>query len=231
MDFSCVTANAGLLSITSTPEFLSFLRVGLFSGSPPRRAGFSITRTLTPRFCAAITAARSAGSENKNILMRNDFFAPAIASRIGLGESSGMTIKERDIESPQFVLSTSNRSHYSSGRKLSRISCSVFCSIMSLCSFDLDTIELGIKSITRHQLVVGAYFGHHAILEHNDLVSVPDRAQPVGDRDYGSSFHKPLQGVYYKFFRFCVEGRRWLIKDEDRRIADDRAGDADALPL
>src|SRR4029453_4217783 len=89
--------------MTSTPACWSFLRVASFSGSPPRRAGLSITRTLTPCFCAAITAASSAGSENRNILMRNDFFADAIASIIGLAESSGMTISERDIRPPILV--------------------------------------------------------------------------------------------------------------------------------
>ena len=49
---------------------------------------------------AAITPARSDGSEKRNILIRSDFFAAAIASRIGRAESSGMTISERDIRPP-----------------------------------------------------------------------------------------------------------------------------------
>ena len=86
--------------MTSTPPASSFLRDSVFSDSPSRRAGFSIILTFKPRCRAAITACKSDGSEKMNILTRKDFFAPFMASRIGLAESSGSTIKERDIHPP-----------------------------------------------------------------------------------------------------------------------------------
>ncbi|EXI68549.1 MAG: hypothetical protein AW07_04365 [Candidatus Accumulibacter sp. SK-11] len=73
------------------------MRLALFSLSPLRRAGFSITRTLTPRCCAATTAASSDGSENRNILIRIDFRAASMASTIGWPVSSGRTMRERCI--------------------------------------------------------------------------------------------------------------------------------------
>src|ERR1700722_386965 len=91
----------GLLSITLTPAALSIFRDCLFSAFPLRRLGFNMMRTLTPRFLAAMTAFSSAGSEKTNIFTRRDFFALLMASRIGLAESSGRTIKERDMTSPQ----------------------------------------------------------------------------------------------------------------------------------
>src|SRR5208282_5131080 len=100
IDFSWVTSYWGLLSMTSTPPASSFLRDSLFSDSPSRRAGFSMTRTFKPRCLAPITAFKSDGSEKTNILTRRDFFAPFMLSRIGCAESSGRTIKERGINPP-----------------------------------------------------------------------------------------------------------------------------------
>jgi hypothetical protein len=59
-----------------------------------------MTRTSNPRCLAAITAFRSEGSEKRNILTRSDFVAPFMASRMGFAESSGITIKDRDMLPP-----------------------------------------------------------------------------------------------------------------------------------
>jgi len=53
------------------------------SCSPLRRAELSITRTLTPRRLAAMTAFSNDGSENTNILTRSVREALSIAVRIG----------------------------------------------------------------------------------------------------------------------------------------------------
>jgi len=60
-------------------------------------------RTFNPRCLAAITAFRRDGSEKMNILTRSDFVALFTASRIGLAESSGSTIKERDMHPPYYL--------------------------------------------------------------------------------------------------------------------------------
>src|ERR1700735_243456 len=90
----------GLLSFTRTPADSSILREVWFSALPLRRLGFNIMRTFTPRFFAAITAFKSCGSEKTNIFTRRDFFAPFMALTMGLAESSGRTINERDMKSP-----------------------------------------------------------------------------------------------------------------------------------
>src|SRR5262245_25143831 len=137
IDFSCVTANAGLLSLTSIPARSSFFRVASFSASPPRRAGFSITWTLTPRWCAAMTASSKSGSENRNILIRRDYAAAAIESRIGRAVSSGITISERDMSSSFLLVG---------GRRAA----------------GLVAVQLGLDAPARDELVVRALFGHHA---------------------------------------------------------------------
>ena len=96
---------------------------------------------------------------------------------------------------------------------------------------ELDAIKLGIKPATRHQLVVGAFLGDHAVFENEDFVGIPDCAQPVRDGDHGAPLHEPLQSVDHQFFRLGVERGGGFIENKDRRVADDRAGNADALPL
>ena len=55
--------------------------------------------------------------------------------------------------------------------------------------------------------------------------------KPVRDGDHGAPLHQPLQSVDHQFFRLGVERGGGFIENKDRRVADDRAGDADALPL
>jgi len=81
-----------LLSRTATPAPASALRDSSFSLSPLRRAGFNITRTSTPRRCAAITASSSVVSVNRNIRTWSTRFAPLMASTSGFAVSSGSTI-------------------------------------------------------------------------------------------------------------------------------------------
>ena len=60
-------------------------------------------------------------------------------------------------------------------------------------------------------------------------MGVADRAQPVRDRDHGTALHQPLERLHHEFLGFGVERGSRLVQDEDRRVADDGAGDADAL--
>ena len=88
---------------TSIPASTRAFRTFALSFPPSRRVGFNITRTLTPRPFAAITALRSVGSVNKNIRMFRLCVAPFIASRIALAVSSGRTISVCDItQTPKF---------------------------------------------------------------------------------------------------------------------------------
>src|ERR1700723_994793 len=206
IDFSCVTGNFGLLSITSTPADNSAALVALFSPVPSRRIGFSITRTLTPRSCAAITALRMAGSEKMNILIRSDFLALAMALRNALGESSGRTIKCRDIaeRSPLGVgrccLQRPLRPQHGRAFMQRRIG-------------ELRPVHLRVQTVYRHQFVVRTLLRHHAVLENHYFVRVANRRQAVGDHDHGAIFHQLLESFNYGALRFAVErGGRRAIK-------------------
>ena len=45
------------------------------------------------------------------------------------------------------------------------------------------------------------------------------------------AFHQPFQGLDHGLLGRCVEAGRRLVEDQDRRVADDRAGDGDPLAL
>src|ERR1700734_99564 len=120
-----------------------------------------MTRVSTPRRCAAITASSSSGSENTNILMRIDFAALLTASIIGWDESSGNTIKERDILKV-----------YSPGQTFLRHK-----SIRP--SVELRPMQPRINPILRHQLLVRTVLRHHASANHHNLIGIPNRTKPM----------------------------------------------------
>src|SRR5467141_1973904 len=212
IDFSCVRLNSGFPLVTSTPARMSVSRVASFSSSPLRRAGFSITSTFTPRRRASTTAWISIGSEKTNIFTRSDFEAPAMASRRGLAESSGRTISDREGTS----------SSYSA---LERVS------VRDSAHPRLDAVQAGIDAAGGQQFVVGALLRDTTILQDDDLVGIADGAQAVSNGDDGAPLHEAFERLHHQPLRLGIERRSGLVEDEDGRVADDRARDADALPL
>ncbi len=95
IDFSCETSKSGWVSRDWIPTAFNLRWASRFSDLPDRRAGLSMTRTLTPRLCAATSARMSRGSEKRNIFTRMDVFAAAIAARTGRIPSSGSTTSSR----------------------------------------------------------------------------------------------------------------------------------------
>src|ERR1700678_3594635 len=53
----------------------------------------------------------------------------------------------------------------------------------------------------------------------------------MGDGYYGAAFHQPFQSFDDQALGFGIKGGGGLVKNEDRVIADDGAGDSDALTL
>ena len=78
---------------------------------------------------------------------------------------------------------------------------------------------------------MGAALDDPAGVEHDDLVGVADRGQPVGDGDGGAAGRQGVDGLLYGALGAGVEGAGGLVEDEDRRVAQDGAGDGEALLL
>ena len=70
-----------------------------------------------------------------------------------------------------------------------------------------------------------------AVVEHDDLVGVADRREPVRDRDRRAALGEPVERLLDGALGLRVEGARRLVEHEHGRVAQDRARDRDALLL
>ena len=76
-----------------------------------------------------------------------------------------------------------------------------------------------------------ALFDNPAFIHHDDAVSLANGCQAVGDDDRGAAFHQMLKRILDQLLAFCVESAGRLVEQKDRGIAQQGAGDGDALPL
>ena len=73
--------------------------------------------------------------------------------------------------------------------------------------------------------------GDFSAFDHENHVRVADRAQMVRDDDRGAAGHEVLERLDDRLFGRRVERGRRLVENQNRRVADDGAGDGDALAL
>jgi len=92
-------------------------------------------------------------------------------------------------------------------------------------------VQVLVQATQRQQFVVRATFDNAAMIHHQHLVGMFDGGQAMGDHQRGALGHQALQGVLHQALGFVVERSGGFIQDQDRRIAQDRAGDRQALAL
>ena len=95
----------------------------------------------------------------------------------------------------------------------------------------LGLVELAVEAVLREQLVVRALLDDPAVVEHDDQVGVPHGREAVGDHERRPAHHQLVERVEDHGLGPRVDRRRRLVEDEDRRVLEERAGDADALAL
>ena len=83
----------------------------------------------------------------------------------------------------------------------------------------------------RQQLVVRSLLDDAPVVEHHDEIRVADRREPVGDHERCPPGHEALERVEDHGLGLRVDRGGGLVEDEDRRVLDEGAGDADALAL
>src|SRR5579863_10481201 len=96
---------------------------------------------------------------------------------------------------------------------------------------ELCPVELGVQPGRGEQLVVGAALTDLARIDHQDLVRLPDRGQPVGDYQRGTTGQCDLQRLLNRYFRFGVQMRGRLVEHDHRRSLEQQPGQGDALFL
>ena len=94
---------------------------------------------------------------------------------------------------------------------------------------ELGGVEAGVDAILSEELGVGAALGDMAAIEDEDLVSFEDSAEAVGDDDAGAVREDVLERFLDELFGLAVETAGGFIEDEDARVAQDDAGEGDAL--
>ena len=91
--------------------------------------------------------------------------------------------------------------------------------------------QLGVAAVQREQLLVGAALDQAAVVEDHDLLGVADGREPVGDRDRGPALRQLVERGLHRPLGLGVQRAGGLVEDEHGRVAQDRAGDRDALLL
>ena len=93
-------------------------------------------------------------------------------------------------------------------------------------------MEAGIDAVrVGDQLPVRAFLDQLPMRQHDDVVGVDDRRKPVRDDDRRAAVHHFGKRCLHARLGFIVERRGRLVEHQDRRVADDGAGDRQALAL
>ena len=95
----------------------------------------------------------------------------------------------------------------------------------------LQLVDLLVWPWYAYQLLVNAVLHHLPFLHDHDSVGVPHAAQAVGNDESGPALHYRYQGLAYEVLGLRVHAGRGVVKDEYRRIQQQRTGDCQALSL
>ena len=91
--------------------------------------------------------------------------------------------------------------------------------------------QAGIDAAPRHQRVVASLFGDLAAVEHQDAVAIDHARQAMGEDQRRAALHQPVERLLDHRLVLGIDGRQRLVEHQDRRVAQQRAGDGDALAL
>ena len=95
----------------------------------------------------------------------------------------------------------------------------------------LDLVQMRIHAAPDDEFGVRAGFDDAPMLHNDDPVGIFDGRQPVCDDQRGAPLHEGIQRVLHAAFRFRIECRGRFVKNQDRRIFQEGAGNRQPLPL
>ena len=78
---------------------------------------------------------------------------------------------------------------------------------------------------------MGAFLDDAPIIEDQNAIRFQDGRQAMRNHQGCAALHQPFQRGLNKGFAFSVQSGGGFVQKEDRRVAQDRAGYADALAL
>jgi len=96
---------------------------------------------------------------------------------------------------------------------------------------EMSTPQAGIDAIGGHELVVPAAFDQSSAIEHQDLVGVDHRLQPVGNQQDRPSPSLSDQGCQHLTFGLSIQLGGRLVEHQEARVPEPGAADGDSLTL
>jgi hypothetical protein len=102
---------------------------------------------------------------------------------------------------------------------------------VQLLLFVLELIQAEVDAALSQELLVRALFAQAAFMEHEDAVSVLDRAETVSDHQRGAPGKQSAQSFADLQFCFGVNARSGLIENQKTRIVRQGAGEINELSL
>ena len=96
---------------------------------------------------------------------------------------------------------------------------------------ELELVEVGIEPLPLQKLHVRPPLDDPPAVHHHDQVAVEHRREPMRDDQRGAAAREPVEGVADQRLALGVERRGRLVEEQDRRVAQDGAGDREALAL
>ena len=91
--------------------------------------------------------------------------------------------------------------------------------------------EIPVDAAQRQQFFMGSVFSGTAVVEYQNMIGMLNRGNPVGDDQVGFSASKCFQVLKNLFFGIGVNRGEGIVQDQDRCVADQRAGNGGALFL
>jgi hypothetical protein len=114
-------------------------------------------------------------------------------------------------------------------RSIGKRSYSGLCGELGL--VELERSEPRIEPTGTGQLVVAALLDDAALVHHHDPVRSPDRRKAVGDDQRGTGGHQPVERILDQPLAFGIQRRGGFVEQQNRRVAQQGAGDGHALAL
>src|SRR5579871_3330382 len=103
--------------------------------------------------------------------------------------------------------------------------------LIAILGTELEGVELLEDTAEFQQFLEAALFDDAAVLEDDDDIGVENGGEAVGDADAGLADHQFIEGILDEALAFGVQRAGGLVQDEDGGVAQDGAGDGEALFL
>ncbi len=88
-----------------------------------------------------------------------------------------------------------------------------------------------VETAARHEFGVAALAHDAALIHHHDALETLDGGEAMGDHDGGAPGHEIVEPRLHQLLILGIERTRRFVEQQKRRIAQDRAGDREALAL